>query len=116
MPSQIPYALSSIRYEPVAPVEISAPFWPRAACRRNGLYQAAVPVDNSAQDEKLFQAVCRLPERLSRVVMLRFYGEKGIPLKLAEIGKRLGVCDERVRQLLKKAYCQLRNTSEEFLQ
>jgi DNA-directed RNA polymerase sigma subunit (sigma70/sigma32) len=44
---------------------------------------------------------------LSQVVILRHYGEDGPPMKLREIGERLGISDERVRQLLRRAYAQL---------
>lgn len=84
MPRIVETALSSVGYD-----------WPARA-------------DITQDREAVFSAIKRLPERLATVVMLRFYGEPGENLTLAEIGKRLGVSDERVRQLLKKAILRLR--------
>lgn len=92
MPSKAPFALSSFRCDKPA------------------------PVDRSCIWEGLYKAIDSLPERLALVVTLRYFGDDGKPLKLAQIGQRLGITDERVRQLLKKALAQLRNLCEELLQ
>ena len=56
--------------------------------------ELAIPLDSQA----LRAAVERLPERERDVVSLR-YGLDGDPLSLAEIGRRLGLTRERVRQI-----------------
>jgi len=61
-----------------------------------------VPLDFGA----LRTAVARLPERERDVIRLR-YGLDGEPMSLAEVGARLGVTRERVRQIEEKALEQL---------
>ncbi len=52
--------------------------------------------------EALSAAVARLPEREREVIRLR-YGLHGKPLSVAEIGRRLGITQERARQIEKEA-------------
>jgi RNA polymerase primary sigma factor len=52
----------------------------------------------SLQEESVRNAVARLPERQQEVIKLR-YGLEGDPVTLREIGSRLGMSHERVRQL-----------------
>ena len=92
MPIIVPLALSSIRYEPADP---------------------AAPSD---WREGVLDAIQRLPGRLSQVVILYYYGEDGHPWTQKQIGQRLGISDERVRQLLQAAYAQLRRPCKEFIQ
>jgi len=61
-----------------------------------------VPLDFGA----LRTAVARLPDRERDVIRLR-YGLDGEPMSLAEVGARLGVTRERVRQIEEKALEQL---------
>jgi RNA polymerase sigma factor (sigma-70 family) len=89
MPAIVPFALSSIKHEPLA---------------RD---------DQTSSRERVWQAIHRLSDRLAQVVILRFYGEEGKPLKLGQIGSRLGISDERVRQLLQQAYRELRAVCDE---
>jgi RNA polymerase primary sigma factor len=56
--------------------------------------EVEIPLDVEA----LRSAVARLPERERTVVTLR-YGLEGDPLSLAEVGRRLGLTRERVRQI-----------------
>jgi RNA polymerase primary sigma factor len=49
--------------------------------------------------EAVRQAVAGLPERERRVIELRFGLDEGGPVSLEEIGRRLGITRERVRQL-----------------
>jgi len=48
--------------------------------------------------EALRSAVARLPDREREIILLR-YGLEGEPLSLADIGRRLGITRERVRQI-----------------
>jgi RNA polymerase primary sigma factor len=48
--------------------------------------------------EALRTAVARLPEREREIIRLR-YGLEGEPLSLAQVGRRLGITRERVRQI-----------------
>jgi DNA-directed RNA polymerase sigma subunit (sigma70/sigma32) len=84
MPSLVPFALSSMRFD------------------RSG------SPDCTAWRETLWQDVQKLPRRLGLVVELRYLGEHGSPLTFQEIGRKLGISDERVRQLLKTALLRLR--------
>src|SRR5688572_25877814 len=61
------------------------------------------PVHYHHRRECLWKAIQSLPDRLSEVVQLRYFGENGSLWTLAQIGSHLGVSDERVRQLLKEA-------------
>jgi RNA polymerase sigma factor (sigma-70 family) len=54
--------------------------------------------------QRVERALARLPKRLALVLRLRFLGE----MSLAEIGERLNVCRERVRQLERKGLQALR--------
>jgi RNA polymerase sigma factor (sigma-70 family) len=65
--------------------------------------------------EAIWRGVESLPERLRLVMKLRYYGEQGRPLTLAAIGGRLGISDERVRQLEKAAVERLRKTCRELI-
>jgi RNA polymerase sigma factor (sigma-70 family) len=90
MPAKVLFALSPIGYD--APEETRPSRW-RAS---------------------LFEAVCRLPERLAQVVTLRYYGRNGEPWTLTQIGQLFGVSDERVRQLLRDAYRRLQQSCQEL--
>jgi RNA polymerase sigma factor (sigma-70 family) len=50
-------------------------------------------------EEGIKAAVSRLPSRLQDVIRLRFGLETGQPMTLQEVGDRLGVSRERVRQM-----------------
>jgi RNA polymerase sigma factor (sigma-70 family) len=64
--------------------------------------------DAAHEYECLQRAIDTLPHRLWQVVTLRYYGEEGRGLTLAKIARRLGVCSERIRQLLATAMARLR--------
>lgn len=92
MPAIMAFALSSISFEAPARKELS----PEREC--------------------LWEAINYLPTRLAQVVILRYYGENGKRWTLRRIGHRLGVSDERVRQLLKEAYSRLGRIYNDLLQ
>ncbi len=60
------------------------------------------------KNEAIKDGLARLPERL-RFVVESFYGFKEDELSLAEIGRRLNISRERVRQLLHQALKQLQS-------
>jgi RNA polymerase primary sigma factor len=57
----------------------------------------------SLQEEALHQAVAELPEREREVIRLRYGIEGDDPVSLEEIGRRLGVSRERIRQIEARA-------------
>jgi RNA polymerase primary sigma factor len=59
-------------------------------------------VEVSLRPDALHAAVARLPEREAEVIRLR-YGLEGEPTTLAQIGRRLGLTREAVRQIEAKA-------------
>ena len=58
-------------------------------------------IDAQYMQTKLHQAINKLPERLAKIIDLRFLSEQKATLQ--EIAKQLGVSIERVRQLEKQA-------------
>jgi DNA-directed RNA polymerase sigma subunit (sigma70/sigma32) len=87
---------------------------PNKALYSAGKSFAGLPsrLDKTHLQECVFQAVQSLPARLATVVMLDVYGENGQMLTRTEIGRHLGVGDERVRQLLNNAYKILRQKDQ----
>lgn len=67
-----------------------------------------VGLDRAALRDELDASLTLLDERESVVVRLCFGLEDGEPIGLAEIGKRLGVSRERVRQIRERALARLR--------
>lgn len=63
-------------------------------------------IDAQYLHAQLHQAIGQLPERLSKVIEMRFLSEKKVTLQ--EIAKQLGVSIERVRQLEKQALAVLK--------
>ena len=59
--------------------------------------------------EDLRRAVGRLPERLALIMRLRYGFEDGVPWAMEDIGRKLGLTKERIRQLEKIALCRLRH-------
>jgi RNA polymerase primary sigma factor len=70
---------------------------------------AAPDVTMSANDElrQVLQLVDRLAPRDASVIRLRFGLDGGEPMTLKEIGGRLGLTRERVRQIERQALAQL---------
>jgi len=69
-------------------------------------YEALANGDRSIE---LRRVVDKLPEREAKVVRMKFGLENGKPMTLGEAGKVLGICRERVRQLLFRALRHLRS-------
>lgn len=61
---------------------------------------------------KLHNALSALPERHVKVIKLRYGFDNGAVLTLDEIGRKIDLTRERVRQIEAKALKQLRNSSE----
>ena len=59
--------------------------------------------------QHLFKILDSFPSKQRAVLSLRFGLETGTPLSLAEVGERLGVSKERVRQIEKEALRRLRS-------
>ncbi len=59
--------------------------------------------------QRLFEILDSFPPKQRAVLTLRFGLETGTPLSLTEVGERLGVSKERVRQIQKEALRRLRN-------
>jgi len=62
----------------------------------------------------LFQILDSFPPKQRAVLSLRFGLETGIPLSLAEVGERMGLSRERVRQIQREALRRLRSHPEVF--
>jgi RNA polymerase primary sigma factor len=56
-------------------------------------------VEISLRTQALNDALCALPERARRVLALRYGLNGSDPMTLEEIGRRLGLTRERVRQI-----------------
>ncbi len=61
--------------------------------------------------ESLRRAIARLPDRETRILMLRYGFLDGVPRTLEEIGEEFDLTRERIRQLEKLALCRLRHPS-----
>jgi RNA polymerase primary sigma factor len=72
-----------------------------------------VSAENSRHDE-LRLAVSKLNPRMQQVVGLRFGLDGGAPQTLEEVGLRMGITRERVRQLEAKALRELRNVAPDL--
>ena len=59
--------------------------------------------DRKLQGRALHDAIRRLPEKKAEIVKLRYGLEDGRPWTLAEVGERVGLTPERVRQLAQEA-------------
>ncbi len=68
----------------------------------------AVQALRQLQQEKLRAAIDRLPARERKILVLRFGLDGGAPRTLAEVGQRLRLSRERVRQLEKRALSRLK--------
>ena len=82
------------------------------------LYASEQPAPDEEADELLRreavrQAVAGLPERERRVIELRFgLAEEEGPVSLEEIGRRLGITRERVRQIEQEALTRLAHSKD----
>jgi RNA polymerase primary sigma factor len=81
------------------------------------LYAAEQPAPYEEADDLLRrdavrQAVATLPERHRKVIELRFGLSDQGPVSLEEIGRRLGITRERVRQLEQEALTRLANSRD----
>jgi RNA polymerase nonessential primary-like sigma factor len=68
---------------------------------------AALPIDRAERNElsqKVREAIEKLPRTMREVLVNRFGLDDGDPRSLAEVGKRMGMSRERVRQLQQKAF------------
>jgi RNA polymerase sigma factor (sigma-70 family) len=82
--------------------------WLEAAQGRESLSEIVSGWQQEQVHQALVEEVACLPERLRQVVEL-FYGLDGLtPLRLGEIGERMGVSKERIRQLRNDALVMLR--------
>lgn len=63
-------------------------------------------------NEKIHRTLSSLPERHFQVIKLRYGFENGITMTLDEIGRKLNLTRERVRQIEEKALKMLRNSSD----
>ena len=61
--------------------------------------------------DDLRRAISRLPDRETRILMLRYGFLDGVPRTLEEIGDEFNLTRERIRQLEKLALCRLRHPS-----
>ena len=68
--------------------------------------------DDLLRREAVRQAVATLPERHREVIELRFGLSDQVPVSLEEIGRRLGITRERVRQLEQEALTRLANSRD----
>ena len=59
--------------------------------------------DRELQGRALHDAIGRLPDKKAEIVKLRYGLEDGRPWTLAEVGERVGLTPERVRQLAQEA-------------
>jgi RNA polymerase primary sigma factor len=74
---------------------------------------ADAELEVSLRHDALHRALDRLPEREQQVLSLRFgLGEEDKPLSLEEIGRRLDITRERVRQIERRALEQLSRSRE----
>lgn len=75
----------------------------------SGVTDPAVVYETQAVEQALHDLVARMPEKLGRVIRA-YYGLKGPPAAwLRQIGARLGVSAERVRQMRQEALVWLRH-------
>jgi RNA polymerase nonessential primary-like sigma factor len=68
---------------------------------------AALPVDRAERNElsqEVREAIQKLPPIMREVLVNRFGLDDGDARSLAEVGKRMGMSRERVRQLQQKAF------------
>jgi RNA polymerase primary sigma factor len=68
--------------------------------------------DELLRKEAVRQAVAALPDRQRQVIELRFGLEDDGPVSLEEIGRRLGITRERVRQLEQEALTRLADSKD----
>jgi RNA polymerase primary sigma factor len=76
---------------------------------REAVVDPADRVDRAALRDLLDRSLTLLDEREARVIRLSFGLEDGEPQTLGEIGDRLGVSRERVRQIRERALVRLRS-------
>jgi RNA polymerase primary sigma factor len=76
---------------------------------REAVVDPADRVDRAALRDLLERSLTLLDEREARVVRLSFGLEDGDPQSLGEIGDRMGVSRERVRQIRERALVRLRS-------
>ena len=76
---------------------------------REAVVDPADRVDRAALRDLLERSLTLLDEREARVIRLSFGLEDGEPQSLGEIGDRLGVSRERVRQIRERALVRLRS-------
>jgi RNA polymerase primary sigma factor len=76
---------------------------------RETVVDPADRVDRAALRDLLERSLTLLDEREARVIRLSFGLEDGEPQSLGEIGERLGVSRERVRQIRERALVRLRS-------
>jgi len=77
---------------------------------REAVVDPADRVDRAALRDVLERSLTLLDEREARVIRLFFGLEDGEPQSLGEIGDRLGVSRERVRQIRERALVRLRSS------
>ncbi|MCY4325951.1 MAG: RNA polymerase sigma factor RpoH [Betaproteobacteria bacterium] len=76
----------------------------------DGSHAETILTENSRLQERrdaLKDALTLLNERERQIVQARLLSESGKDIKLADLGKQLGISAERVRQLEKKAFAKL---------
>ena len=93
----------SVRDAPRAVTSLDRPFGPDEGAPLHELIAAPEEepfehLDVPLHVDALRTAVARLPDREREIIRLR-YGLDGVPLSLAEVGRRLGLTRERIRQI-----------------
>src|SRR5262249_12978318 len=103
---------------PEAAAILDQPLGDEGGASLGDLYAAEQPAPEEEADERLRreavrQAVAGLPDRERAVIELRFgLGDAGGPVSLEEIGRRLGITRERVRQIETEALNRLANLED----
>jgi len=103
---------------PEAAAILDQPLGDEGGASLGDLYAAEQPAPEEEADELLRreavrQAVAGLPDRERAVIELRFgLGDAGGPVSLEEIGRRLGITRERVRQIETEALNRLANLED----
>jgi len=114
-----PRRIRQYRQASKAPVSLDAPIGDDASERVSEVVadpNAAAPFDRLVQetDTKLVREVlATLDQRENKILAMRFGLEDGSPKTLEEVGDRLGVTRERIRQIQEQALKKLRTKMEE---
>jgi RNA polymerase nonessential primary-like sigma factor len=79
--------------------------------------KGALPIEHAERNElseEVREAIAQLPATMREILVNRFGLEGGDALSLAEVGKRMGMSRERVRQLQQKAFNLIRQRNSDI--